>query len=183
MNNLITREQFEQADISRHVCFAGPRPANLPDAVTAALPQKLRQAVRRYAAAGKTTFLNGCMSGFDILAGEAVLAVRQECPQIRCVTVAPFRVNFFNNRNWTPQWKQRALHVYETSDLALTLSETYHPRVYYERDEYMADHSSVLVCYYAGAGKGTKYTLDYAEKKRLAICNLYEQTASCEEAR
>lgn len=32
--------------------------------------------------------------------------------------------------------------------------------------------SAALICYYTGAGTGTKYTIDYAAKKRLQIANI-----------
>lgn len=162
------------------VCFSGPRPTNLPDGgdkkstAIVEIGRRLKQAVRAVILDGKTVFLNGAMSGFDIIAGETILSLKQDYPELICGTIAPFRTNYFNNNNWTPEWKRRALYLYQNSDIKLTLSETYHKRVYYERNQYMVDHSSVLICYYKSAGRGTKYTLDYATKKQLTICNIAE---------
>lgn len=163
---------------TKNICFAGPRPARLPDhgrrdsAAMVEIKQRLKQTILSHFSQGKTTFLNGCMSGFDVIAGETVLSLKQEYPAIRCVTAAPFRLDYFRNENWTPEWKARALDLYLRSDAAFSLSQTYHKGVYYERNRFMVDHSAALICYYTGAGTGTKYTMDYAAKKRLEIANI-----------
>lgn len=178
MEDLTNKDQMAHFDPTHIVCFSGPRPANLPDrgdkksAVTAEIGRWLEQTVRAAILDGKTVFLNGAMSGFDIIAGETILSLKQDYPELICGTIVPFRVNYFNNNNWTPEWKRRALHLYQNSDIKLTLSETYHKRVYYERNQYMVDHSSLLICYYKGAGRGTKYTLDYAIKKQITVKNI-----------
>lgn len=162
------------------ICFTGPRPSKLPDkgdekaASIIEIGRRLEQAVERSVSEGKSVFLNGCMAGLDVMAGETVLRLKEKYPHIRCVTVAPFRVNFFRSAVWTPEWKNRALALYSRSDIAFCLSETYHKRVYYERDAFLVDHSGAVICYYAGTGGGTKYTLDYAARKRLPIHNISE---------
>lgn len=178
MESVVLQDKIILPDPVTTVCFAGPRPGNLPDkgeknsAAILEIGRKLRQKIIYYIAAGKTTFINGGMSGFDTIAGETVLELQREYPKILCVTIAPFRINYFGKDFWTPEWKQRALNLYTRSNIAFSLSNAYHKGVYYERNKYMADHSSVLLCYYAGAGRGTKYTLDYAGKKQLNICNI-----------
>lgn len=179
-------EQWERAilsDPARTVCFSGHRPPKLPgngegDALSAAL----RGAVEKEILIGRKIFVNGGMAGFDILAGEAVIALQRKYPDIRCVTAAPFRAGYFKTANWTPDWKERALYVYRASAVAFTLAENYCPGIYYKRDEYMLSLSSVVVCYLNGeitgmAGKrrkggGTAYTVNRAYDLGLAITNL-----------
>ncbi len=50
----------------------------------------------------------------------------------------------------------------------------YHQGCYYERNRYMVDHSSRMMCYYDGDKGGTEYTVKYAEQNNLQITNLYE---------
>lgn len=162
------------------VCFTGPRPAKLPDggdekaASIIGIRRRLEQAVERSVSEGKTVFLNGCMAGFDVMAGETVLRLREKHPEIVCFTIAPFRQGFFSSGLWTEDWKARALSLYRGSDIAFSLSDCWHRGVYYARDRYLVDSSSAVICYYAGTGGGTKYTLDYAAQKRIPIYNINE---------
>ena len=59
----------------------------------------------------------------------------------------------------------------------ITLAAKYHPQAYHDRNRYMADHSSRLICYYDGKKGGTHFTVKYAEERRLAIINVAEQKA------
>lgn len=167
------------------LCFSGPRPGKLPDAgedasdFMAGLKRELEKAVTEAVREGNTVFLNGCMAGFDVVAGEIVLKLKELFPNIYCVTIAPFRVNFFGNLNWDGLWKQRALTLYKKSDVALCLSESYHPKVYYERNEFLVDHASGVICYYTGTAGGTKYTLNYARKKGKKLINLANEAFPC----
>lgn len=160
------------------ICFSGPRPSKLPYGGDKNAPaileigRRLEDAVRAAVLDGKTAFLNGCMAGFDVMAGETVLRLKKEYPQIQCITVAPFRVGYFNNRNWDAEWKQRALALYRASDLAFPLYETYHKRVYYERNDFLVAHAGGLICYNTGTGGGTAYTCRAAKEKRMRIVNL-----------
>lgn len=179
MRELTKIEQLKKFGVAHSVCFSGPRPSKLPDngdyQATSIIQMKTRleEKIECCLDNGKSIFLNGCMSGFDILAGETVLKIRQYRPEIVCVTVAPFRIDFFENANWTPEWKRRALGVYLQSNLSFSLSENYRKGIYYERDRFLVDHSSLLICYYAGTGGGTKYTLDYAQQNSVLIQNVF----------
>ncbi len=158
------------------VSFTGYRPAKLPQAGSAEvqrqLAQVLRQTIRRTYHQGYSIYLNGFMAGWDILAAEAVLAMREECPHIRCVCVAPFKKHFFAHAGWTPEWKARALRVSRQADLAFTLDEEYQRGTYYSRDRFLVNHASLIIAFYDGRPGGTKYTLDYAAKKGLRTINL-----------
>ena len=43
---------------------------------------------------------------------------------------------------------------------------------YHERNRYMVDNSSKLICYYDGSGGGTGYTVEYVKKRSIQIVNL-----------
>lgn len=180
MRELTQEERAVLADPQRAVCFTGPRASKLPGggdkkaAAIVEIERRLERAVTGAAEQGGTVFLNGCMAGLDVLAGETVLRLKRDYPGIWCVTVAPFRLGFFATPYWTPEWRARALALYRQSDIAFSLSETYHKRVYYERNEYLINHAGAVICYYAGTGGGTKYTLNYAKKRGLAITNIAE---------
>lgn len=163
-------------DLSKNVAFTGYRPQKLPQRgnkeVQEELSIRLQAAIVDSLGRGYMTFLNGCMAGWDILAAESVLTLKPLYPQIICATVAPFRKSFFAGNNWTPEWKARALKVYQQSDIAFSLSENYARGVYYARDRFLIDHSSLVICFYDGKPGGTKYTVDYAKTQNREIINL-----------
>jgi len=172
------------ADHEHTICFSGHRPSKLHDRNASLLIPDLDRAIISKIQQGKRTFINGCMAGFDILAGESVLKLRQIYPQILCITVAPFRVGYFKNKNWTTDWKKRALEVYNASDMAFSLTEEYRPGIYYARNDFMLAHASGVVCYYTGRitgtkgkrgkGGGTEYTVNRAFDLDLDIHNLHK---------
>lgn len=160
------------------VCFSGPRPTKLPDGGNALDPtmrkitQALSQQIQMEAQQGMIWFITGIMAGFDVIAGEAVLRVRNSFPQIRLALIAPFRKGYFATEYWTPDWRERALELCRCRDYGLCLHDTYTKGVYYERDRFMVEHACKLICYYNGQGGGTKYTVEQAQKAGLEIHNL-----------
>jgi len=162
------------------LCFSGHRPDRLPvkgasdapgmQALVAALRQELIAAVGR----GKTIMLHGCMAGFDIICAEQVILLREQFPQVRLISVAPYKADFFGREKcWTPDWIDRALNVFNQHDLGVKLTEHYRSGIYYVRNRVLAEYSSELICYWDGGDGGTKYTVDRAMAKGLAVHNLY----------
>ena len=159
--------------------FTGYRPQKLPKGGSAEvqkyLSALLHRAIVRCIAQGYTTFLNGCMAGWDVLTAEAALALKPLYPQIRCVTAAPFRQGFFAAPHWTPEWKRRVLQVYRQSDMAFCLSERYYPGVYFARNRFLVEHASLILCYFDGKPGGTRYTVGCAAAQGKTIINLAER--------
>ena len=164
-------------DMPQHtVAFSGYRPQKLPhgctDEVQTELSLLLKEEIHRLYMNGYRVFLNGMMSGWDILAAEAVLSLQADHTNLYCVSIAPFKKDYFANNNWNAEWKARARQVCQQSDLGISLSENYTSGTYYARDRYLVDHASLLIAYYDGKPGGTQYTCDYAAKKGLSIVNL-----------
>lgn len=186
MRNLEQWERVVLSDREHTICFSGHRPCNLPGyGNDIGLLTALRHAVEVEIQNGMRVFLNGGMAGFDVLAAEIVIALRQKHPHIKCVTVAPFRKEYFNNNNWTDEWKIRALTIYKASDIAFALAENYRRGIYYERDDYELDHSCGVICYYRGKitgtkgkirkGGGTEYTVNRAYDLNMFINNISDK--------
>jgi len=173
---------LKQIDPIRSVSFSGHRPDRLPgqgepDAPEAQkLIKVLRGQIEDAILRGKDTFINGLMAGWDVLAAEQVIALKERCPHIRLVTVAPFSSGLFSReRCWTPDWVERAKGACRQSDIGMSLSECYRAGIYYERDRVMVDHSGELLCYWDGALSGTQYTVQYASGRGLIVCNLFQR--------
>jgi len=171
---------LKEIDPACALCFSGHRPARLPghgdpaspemQALTAALRLELIAAVGR----GKTVMLHGCMAGWDIFCAEQVIALKEQYPRVRLVSVAPYKAEFFSREKcWTPDWISRAREVFRQHDAGVIIAEVYRPGIYYERNRALVEHSSELLCYWDGGPGGTKYTVDRAEEKGLAVRNQY----------
>jgi len=163
------------------LCFSGHRPARLPgngdpnapemQALTATLRKELAAAIGW----GKTVILHGCMAGWDIICAEQVILLKGQYPHVRLISVAPYKAAFFSREKcWTPDWISRAREVFSQHDLGIKIAEVYRPGIYYERNRFLVDFASELICYWDGGGGGTKYTVERAKEKGLPICNLYE---------
>jgi len=162
------------------VSFSGHRPERLPGNGDLDTPeiQKLSVLLRHEIIAaidrGMTTFLHGCMAGFDLFAALQVMEVKKQYPHVRLVSVAPYAVHFFTKEKcWTPEWVNRAREVFDKHDFGISLAEHYRSGIYYERNRVLVAHSSMLICYYDGGNGGTKYTVGKAIEKGLTVKNLY----------
>lgn len=171
---------LEQINPSLAVCFSGHRPDRLPgrgepDAQeTILLNDALRKYIGDAVKRGKDTFINGLMAGWDIMAAEQVIVMKEQYPHIKLVTVAPYSVHFFTREKcWTEDWVKRAKEVCRLSDIRVSLSEHYRPGIYYERNRVVVDYSSELICYSDGGKGGTQHTMQYAKEKEHTVYNLF----------
>ncbi|MCL2300931.1 MAG: DUF1273 domain-containing protein [Firmicutes bacterium] len=167
------------------LCFSGHRPDRLPGRGEAGAPETqlliaaLRQSLIAAMELGKTTMLHGCMAGWDIICAEQVIALKEQFPQVRLISIAPYQTGFFIREEcWTPEWISRAQEVFRQHDMGIKITKQYRPGIYYERNRALVDHSSELICYWDGGGSGTKYTVSQARQSGLAILNLHEGDAA-----
>jgi len=157
--------------IAKTVCFTGPRPEkmmslwNENDTELKWIKDRLFLEVHSAAEDGFTRFLTGMARGIDLLAAEAVLAVKQEFPEIMLVAVIPFQAQY-KHQSWF--WRKRYENVLEHCSQAITLQKEYTPTCLLDRNRYMVDRSSRLIAVDNGAKNGgTAYTIRYATKKGL----------------
>ncbi len=159
------------AERSKTVSFSGHRSFKAgglfarPDADVG---EWLAGVLREYARQGYTDFLCGMAEGFDLLAGEAVVALRREFPHIRLVAVLPFPEQ---GRGFAAEVKERYHAVLNAADSVVAVSPRYAVDCFHLRNNYLVDNSSVLVCYYNGAEGGTRYTVRRALRNNLEIRN------------
>jgi len=171
-----------QINPASSVCFSGHRPDRLPERgdpetpetqkLTAALREQIEDAIRR----GKDTFVNGLMAGWDVLAAEQIIALKERHPQIRLFTIAPYAVHFYTREKcWTPEWVARTQEICRRHDFGISIAEHYRPGIYYERNRALVEHSSELLCFWDGGRGGTAYTVQYAESHGLTVHNFFER--------
>ncbi|CDN30806.1 hypothetical protein BN938_0701 [Mucinivorans hirudinis] len=118
-----------------------------------------------------TTFLSGMSEGFDLFAAEAVLRARMKHPEIRLIAVIPFQGQ---ELGYSDRDKERYKIIYELANEVIYTDESYNERAYLDRNDFLLDNSSVVVCYYDGQRGGTMYTVNRAKLRALPIINLHK---------
>ena len=155
--------------------FTGHRPEKLPwkhneshpDCL--ALKRLLADILADLYAAGYRDFLCGMAAGADMYFGEAVVALRDERPDVRLLAVVPFQGQ---ERRWTPTLRQRYFRLSLECDEVTVLHSAYQPGCMMERNRYMVDRSGLLLAVYDGRPGGTKNTIEYAAAQGLSIVRL-----------
>ena len=133
--------------------------------------KKLEGCVREAYKNGITNFISGMAIGFDLLAAEVVLLLKQECPSITLTAVLPFReqASRFNELN-----KCRYYKCLSQADDIVILSNDYSAKCYLERDRFMVEHSSLLIACYDGRNRGgTFWTVNFAARTGKNVINIY----------
>ena len=109
--------------------------------------------------------------GFDTLAAQTVLRLREIYPEIRLILVLPCR-------DQTRGWKQADVAEYDrimkAADKVTYTSEQYYSGCMHKRNRHLVDYSSLCVCYLTEQSGGTAYTVNYARTQGLKIINVAE---------
>ena len=156
------------------VAFTGYRPEKFPfsinekDADYIAFYNELYKTIESLATEN-SVFLCGGAMGFDIIAGEIVLKIKEKNPTINLIMVVPF---FEQSNAYTPSWRERYKKLISGAKEVVYVEQQYVNGCYFKRNRYLVDNASTVVTYYNGKPGGTKYTVNYAEKKKRKIINI-----------
>ena len=145
-------------------CFTGHR------SYDGCRDRELEAAIRELYALGYRTLLCGMAMGFDIVAAERALALRDELAGLRVVAVVPFEGV---QRGFSERWRLRFESVMAASDDSITLAPRYSTGVYALRNNYLVDNSSAIIAYFTGEKGGTAYTVRRAVKSLCYLINIY----------
>ncbi len=155
-------------------CFTGYRPEKSPfpydrgNAEYIAFENSLLEAITKALADGFDTFYCGGAMGFDTLAAELLLLLRQK-NDIKIILVKPFADQA---ARFSEEWRERYDRVQHSVDEIICLSDIYYSACYAERNRYMVDRSERVIAFYDGKPGGTKNTVAYAMKKGIEVVNL-----------
>lgn len=153
-------------------CFTGHR--TLPPQAQAQIVSRLEPILIDLIHSGVHYFGTGGALGFDTLAAQTVLRLRDRYPQIKLILVLPCRSQANN-------WQETDVNTYnaikQAADKVVYTSETYTPDCMYKRNRHLVDHSSICICYLTQRRGGTFYTVNYAKTQGLHIINLADTTS------
>lgn len=153
-------------------CFSGHRPEKLlvpwdeSHLAIKKLNQRLEESILQAVDLGYTHFITGMARGVDILAGEAVLRLKKQQPQLKLIAAIPYKTQSYT---WSNDWKQRYHSLLLQCDSSVVLSEHYFRGCLPARNNYMLNQSSRLICVSCGETGGTSQTLERAKKLGLTI--------------
>ena len=132
--------------------------------------KRLSDAVLDAYGLGIRNFISGFAIGFDMMAAEAIVSLKRSYPDITLIAAIPFkgqacRFSFHDRKRYD--------RLLEAADEVIVLSDSYYPRCFLDRDDFMVSHSSRLIVYYDGREKGgTFYTIRKAMAHGIPIVNV-----------
>lgn len=146
------------------VCFTGHR--NYYDPAKE-IADRLQAAVKKSISEGFTEYIAGGAIRFDTVAAWTVIRLREEYPQIRLILALPCPPQE-QTLKWTADQKAEYQEIFKLADEVKILSDKYTSSCMLDRNRYMVDNSSRLICYLrsTSARGGTKYTVNYAQQQR-----------------
>ena len=149
----------EESFFEKSCCFTGYRPAKFPFSLEKGVgglekvENSLIEAVFDLYNKGCKTFYSGMAMGFDILAAEAVLLLKENHSDVRLICAVPF----------------------ERADETVMLANKYYRGCYFKRNAFLVDNTDYVLTWYDGQSGGTAATVKYAQKKGRYIINLNKE--------
>lgn len=143
--------------------------------IRAALARRMLQ----LADEGICRFLCGGARGFDLLAGELTLELRELRPEIRLELVLPCHGQ---DRYYTPEERRRYGELLDRADSVHHTGESYYRGCMLTRDRIMAQAAHACICYLTRSGGGTAYTVRQVLLRDVPVYNLAEDLENWEEA-
>ena len=151
-------------------CFTGHR--ELPDADSPAyktLLSALEAAVDDAIREGCDRFVVGGAKGFDLLAGEWILARKKTDPAITLSVYVPFRGQ---DAGYAPDERAAYRALLEGADEVVVLSETYYPGCMRARNARMVADADLCIAYVRKKPSGSAQTMRMAESAGLTVLRI-----------
>ncbi len=144
-------------DISRTAFFTGHR--MIPAEQSELLGDRVFICIYDAYHAGYRRFFCGCALGFDTMAAFQTVRLRNLFPDVKLSLAIPCETQ---SDKWPEKDKKRYREILDLSDDQIVLSPEYYQGVMLVRNRYMADRSSLCICYLTHMRGGTASTVRYA---------------------
>lgn len=148
-------------------CFTGHR--QIPPGTQAEITDKLERVITDLYQKGIRFYGAGGALGFDTLAAQTVIHLRESYPDMKLILVLPCLTQ---TRGWKPEDIAEYERIKAQADKVVYTAQQYTPGCMHSRNRHLVDHSGVCVCYLTRDSGGTAYTVRYAEKQGLEIINI-----------
>ena len=166
---------MKNKSVCKACAFTGHRPGKLPwgyDEKAATCMEfkfRLRESLEYLIGKGYVDFLSGGALGFDLMAAEMVLSLREKYPWIRLIMVLPFDGQA---DKWSLEQRNRWLGVIEASDRVVHVSHEYDKGVFFRRNHYLVENATLLLAAYDGQPGGTAGTVAYAKRHGVKVVTI-----------
>ena len=135
------------------------------------LRQALRTVILEHYNRGIRIFYCGMAMGFDLLAAETALSMKEVYSDITLVAAVPYCGQC---EKFTPYNKERYRNALTKADEVVILNESYVDGCFLQRNDYMLSCSGHLIAYFDGVPKGgTYYTFKRAKQRGMPVVNLF----------
>lgn len=119
---------------------------------------------------GYTRFLCGMAWGWDLAAGEMVLNLKQQHPEIELIAVVPY-TDF--KKLFRGEDLKRYDRIINAADEVITVNEEGGNRAFILRNDYLVNNSSIIVAWWNNTPSGgTAYTVRKAQRLHRPVINL-----------
>lgn len=149
-------------------CFTGHRMLTAQEETN--IKRQLETEIRKLIAKEVTCFLAGGAIGFDMLAAQTVLRLKQSYPQIRLVLVLPCHNHTVG---WSQPEKDSFAFISKHADETHYTAESFYVGCLHKRNRFLVDNAAYCLCYLKRQQGGTAYTVLHALKKKRNIIYLY----------
>ena len=151
----------------RTACFTGHR--TIPFLQRRKIEKRTEEALIEAIKQGYQFFGAGGALGFDTLAAQTVLRLKETYPQIKLILVLPC---LSQTRGWRPEDIAEYERIKAAADKVVYTSQEYTRDCMFKRNRHLVDNSSLCITYLTENSGGTAYTVDYARFKGLIIKNV-----------
>ncbi len=155
--------------------FTGHREGKLPwgsqetDPRCLDLKKRIFDTIESLYHSGIRHFICGMATGCDLYFCEAVMALRDEHPDVTIEAAIPWEGQA---ERWPAVLKKRYNRLVSECDYQTLVRKDYTQDCMLRRNRYMVDHASVLIAAYNGAPGGTRSTMLYAMRQGLEVIEL-----------
>ena len=154
-------------NLEKICCFTGHR--NIDERIMDELFSELYKTIEGLAKQGFRIFRAGGAVGFDRLAADAVLALRQKNPEIELHIFVPC---LDQNKFFSKEENEYYMAQINSADKIMCISETYTKDCMLMRNRAMVEGADACICYLRRQSGGTAYTVRYAEKQNCRVIRL-----------
>lgn len=152
---------------SKTCCFTGHR--KISSDKHESIVKRLKSEICSLIDRGVIYFGAGGALGFDTIAAQTVIELKNQYPQIKLILVFPCKTQ---TRGWSKADISTYEHIKKACDKYVYTSENYDRGCMFKRNRHLVDNSSYCLCYLLEKSGGTAYTVDYARKSGLKVTNI-----------
>ena len=154
------------------ICFTGHRNVREDERE---IKEKIKAMIEYYILRGCIYFAAGGARGFDTLAAEAVLEIRDKYPQVELILILPFKKPYAVEKGWTEKDIERYESLLKQASETIYVGETYKRGCYFKRNRLLVRMSSICFSYQIKSTGGTAYTVRYADEvENIPVINVAE---------